>query len=151
MSSSIDRRTFLGVVGAAAAGLVVGGIGVAALDRTPAQQTTVVAQADLDTLDTGARLGVADLVEHDGVTDLALRTDAITAGDDGYLEVWLINRDGERMVSIGVLEPGRTDQTFAVPAELVEQGYVIVDVSREPFDADATHSGDSLARGTLAI
>ncbi len=141
------------LVGAAAAGLVLGGVGVAALERTPApaQQTTVVAQAQLDTLDTGTPLGVADLVEHNGVTDLALHTDAMTAGDDGYLEVWLINRDGERMVSIGVLEPDRPDQTFAVPAELVAQGYVIVDISREPFDEDATHSGDSLARGTLPV
>jgi hypothetical protein len=140
------------LVGAAAAGLVVGGVGVAAVEqaRSPEQQTAVVAQAELDTLDTGSRLGVADLVEHNGSTDLALHTDPMSA-DGGYLEVWLINRDGERMVSIGVLEPGRTDQTFAVPAELVAQGYVVVDISREPFDADATHSGESLARGTLPV
>ncbi len=25
---------------------------------------------------------------------------------DGYLEVWLINRDGKRMVSVGVLDAG---------------------------------------------
>jgi hypothetical protein len=152
--SSVTPRRFgaAWLVGAAAAGLVIGGLGVAAVEgaRDPEQQTVVVAQADLDTLDTGATLGVADLVEHDGTTDLALHTDAMSA-DDGYLEVWLINRDGERMVSIGVLEPGRTDQTFAVPAELVAEGYVIVDISREPFDADATHSGDSLARGTLPV
>ena len=152
--SSASPRRFgsAWLVGAAAAGLVVGGLAVAAVDqaRGPEQQTVVVAQADLDTLDTGTTLGVADLVEHDGTTDLALHTDTMSA-DDGYLEVWLINRDGERMVSIGVLEPGRTDQTFAVPAELVAQGYVIVDISREPFDADASHSGDSLARGTLPI
>jgi hypothetical protein len=153
-TSSTGSRRFgtAWLVGAAAAGLVVGGIGVSAVERTRNAEppTVVVAQAGLDTLDTGTRLGVADLVEHDGTTDLALHTDPMTA-DDGYLEVWLINRDGERMVSIGVLEPGRTDQTFAVPAELVAQGYVIVDISREPFDADATHSGESLARGTLPV
>ncbi len=139
------------LVGAAAAGLVVGGIGTALVQRSaeePQARTVVLAQADLDTLDTGTRMGVADLVEHGGTTDLALHTDPMSAGN-GYLEVWLINRDGERMVSIGVLEPGRTDQTFAVPAELITQGYVIVDISREPFDTDATHSGDSLVRGTL--
>jgi len=153
-TSSTGSRRFgtAWLVGAAAAGLVVGGIGVSAVERTRNAEppTVVVAQAGLDTLDTGTRLGVADLVEHDGTTDLALHTDPMTA-DDGYLEVWLINRDGERMVSIGVLEPGRTDQTFTVPAELVAQGYVIVDISREPFDADATHSGESLARGTLPV
>ncbi len=140
------------LVGAAAAGLVLGGAGAAAVGalRPDEPQVTVVAQADLDTLDTGARLGVADLVEHNGTTDLALHTESMSAGD-GYLEVWLINRDGERMVSIGVLEPGRTDQVFAVPASLVTQGYVVVDISREPFDSDARHSGDSLARGTLPV
>lgn len=140
------------LVGAAAAGAVLGGAGAVAAGalRSDEPQMTVVAQADLDTLDTGARLGVADLVEHDGTTDLALHTESMSPGD-GYLEVWLINRDGERMVSIGVLEPGRTDQVFAVPASLVTQGYVVVDISREPFDSDARHSGESLARGTLPV
>ncbi len=140
------------LVGAAAAGVVLGGVGAAAVGalRPDQPQVQVVAQADLDTLDTGAKLGVADLVQHDGTTDLALHTDPMSSGE-GYLEVWLINRDGERMVSIGVLEPGRTDQTFAVPASLVAEGYVVVDISREPFDADAGHSGDSLARGTLPV
>jgi anti-sigma-K factor RskA len=140
------------LVGAAAAGVVLGGAGAAAVGalRPDQPQVTVVAQTDLDTLDTGARLGVADLVEHNGVTDLALHTDPMSAGS-GYLEVWLINRDGERMVSLGVMEPGRTDQTFTVPAALVQEGYVVVDISREPFDTDARHSGDSLARGTLPV
>ena len=115
------------------------------------QPATRVAQAELGTLDTQQRLGDAAVVRTDSGVGLEVATTSALDAGDGYLEVWLINRDGERMVSIGVLEPGRTDQTFAVPAELVEQGYVIVDVSREPFDADATHSGDSLARGTLAI
>ena len=140
------------LVAAAAAGVLVGGVGAAVVGQTgdaPAE-TVVLAQTDLATLDTGSRLGVADLVEHDGITDLTLHTDPLAA-DDGYLEVWLINTDGERMVSIGVLEPDRTDQTFAVPADLVAQGYVVVDISREHFDDDATHSGDSLARGTLPV
>ncbi len=140
------------LVAAAAAGVLVGGAGALAVERTgePPAESVVLAQADLDTLDTGATLGVADLVEHDGITDLTLHTDPLSP-DDGYLEVWLINTDGERMVSIGVLEPDRPDQTFAVPADLVAQGYVVVDISREHFDDDATHSGDSLARGTLPV
>jgi hypothetical protein len=138
------------LAGAAAAGLVVGGLGVQALDRSPQPQTVVVAQASLDTLDTGVARGSADLVEEGGSTDLAVHTDSLSAGN-GYLEVWLINKDGERMVSVGVLEPGSTDQTFTIPAELVHQGYVIVDISREAFDDDATHSGDSLVRGTFPV
>jgi anti-sigma factor RsiW len=140
------------LVGAAAAGLVVGGAGVAALerDRSAEPEATVVARASLDTLDTGKPVGSADLFERGSVTDLAVHTTPMSP-DGGYLEVWLINRDLKRMVSIGVLEPGSSDQTFAVPPELVAQGYVIVDISREPFDEDARHSGDSLMRGTLPV
>ncbi|MFQ6171689.1 anti-sigma factor [Oryzobacter sp. R7] len=139
------------LVAAAAAGVLVGGLGVTALDREPpASDPVVLARADLATLDSGTTAGSADLVRKGSSTDLAVHAEALGAGD-GYLEVWLINRDLARMVSIGVLEPGRSEQSFAVPAELVEQGYVIVDISREPFDDDARHSGDSLARGTLPV
>jgi hypothetical protein len=54
------------------------------------------------------------------------------------------------MVSVGVLEPDRADQSFAIPQALLDQGYVIVDISREGFDGEAGHSGDSIVRGTLA-
>ena len=39
-------------------------------------------------------------------------TSALDAGD-GYLEVWLINRDGKRMVSIGVSTPRRASSPSA--------------------------------------
>lgn len=142
------------LAGAAAAGIVVGAATVSVLDGdpepTPGPSRTVIAQASLDTLDTKQKVGSADLVETSGVADLTVRTDGIEASD-GYIEVWLINRDLKRMVSVGVLDTGLRDQTFTVPADLVAQGYVIVDVSREPFDEDARHSGETLMRGELPI
>ena len=54
------------------------------------------------------------------------------------------------MVSVGVLRPGEADQSFAIPQELLDQGYVIVDISREGFDSAPEHSGDSVVRGTLS-
>jgi len=33
---------------------------------------------------------------------------------------------------------------------MLDEGYRIVDISREQFDDDSTHSGDSLVRGELA-
>ena len=54
------------------------------------------------------------------------------------------------MVSVGVLRPDEADQTFAIPQELLDQGYVIVDISREGFDDRPEHSGDSIVRGALA-
>ena len=106
-------------------------------------------RTSLDTLDTQQVKGTADVVRHDGRLDLTVSTQPIDP-DGGYLEVWLINKDLKRMVSVGVLEPSESDQSFAIPQELLDQGYVIVDISREGFDEAPEHSGDSVVRGTLA-
>ena len=138
------------VAGAAAAGILLGVAGGRLLGaEDPAPAAITVASTELGTLDTGQVKGSADVVRLDGQLDLAVRTDPIDAGD-GYLEVWLINTDLERMVSIGVLRPDAPEQTFAIDQALIDQGYVIVDISREGFDAAPQHSGDSVVRGTLA-
>ncbi len=146
------RRPPLGwVAGAAAAGLVVGVAGSQLLDRAdPEPAAVTVASTTLDTLDTQQALGTADVVRHDGQVDLAVNTDPLAPPADGYLEVWLINKDLKRMVSVGVLRPGAADQTFAIPQELLDEGYTIVDISREGFDDAPEHSGDSVVRGSLA-
>ena len=54
------------------------------------------------------------------------------------------------MVSVGVLRPDAAEQTFPIPQELLDEGYVIVDISREGFDDAPEHSGDSVVRGSLA-
>ena len=136
------------VAGAAAAGLVVGAVGarLVADEGTPAPVT--VTSTSLDTLDTRQARGTADVVRDGGRLDLAVSTQPIDPGN-GYLEVWLINKDLKRMVSVGVLPPGDTDQSFAIPQSLLDQGYVIVDISREGYDDSPQHSGDSVVRGTL--
>ena len=70
-------------------------------------------------------------------------------GEPGVHEVWLINVDGKRMISIGLLASGDEGE-FAVPMDLIGEGYRIVDISVEPDDGDPTHSGVSIARGELA-
>lgn len=146
------RRVAAGwLLAAAAAGVVVGGLGAPLLDRAdPASSPEVVAQASLDALDTGQALGAAQAVRVAGHLDLALDTPVLDPGE-GYLEVWLINRDLRRMVSVGVLRPGEQTQRFAIDEALIEQGYVIVDISREGFDEMPEHSGDSVVRGTLPL
>jgi hypothetical protein len=136
------------VAGAAAAGLVIGVIGARAVDGAQGDPVDTVATTRLDTLDTQQAKGTADVVRHDGRLDLTVSTQPIDP-DGGYLEVWLINKDLKRMVSVGVLEPGEDGQSFAIPQELLDQGYVIVDISREGFDDAPEHSGDSVVRGTL--
>ena len=66
----------------------------------------------------------------------------------GYVEVWLINVDGARMVSVGVFAAGTTAR-FHVSDALIEAGYLIVDLSNEEFDDEPRHSGDTIMRGEL--
>ena len=54
------------------------------------------------------------------------------------------------MVSIGVLPNGSSGQDLVVPRGLIDQGYVIVDISREQLDSSPEHSGESLLRGSLS-
>ncbi|WP_324275343.1 anti-sigma factor [Blastococcus brunescens] len=67
--------------------------------------------------------------------------------EDGYYEIWLIDRDVVGMVTLGVVRPGT--QTFELPAGLDLGEFPLVDVSVEPLDGDPTHSGVSVARGEL--
>ncbi len=107
-----------------------------------------VSQVALKTLDTRQREGEASVVRAGDGLDLSVVTDRPLDAGDGYLEVWLINADGKRMVSVGVLRPGETG-TFPISQALIDQGYVVVDISKEQFDDKPAHSGDSLLRGQL--
>ena len=137
-----------GLVAAAVVGILVGR--ATAPDASSTRGDTVVARAALDQIGTTTALGEADVVRSRTGVRLLVRTDRLDAGSDP-LEVWLINRDGKRMVSIGLLTTGagRT-QAFAIDQRLIDDGYVLVDISREPLDGNPAHSGHSLVRGTLA-
>jgi len=144
------RPRFGWIAVAAAAGVIVGAVGVQVVPELISPQPQVIAQAQLDTLDTGTRGGEAELLSSRGrALDLRVQVNPLDPGN-GYLEVWLINSDLKRMVSVGVLPSGATEQDFRVTRSLIDQGYVIVDISREKFDDRPQHSGDSLLRGSLA-
>ena len=142
-----SRRGWL--IGAAAAGIAIGVAGAQLLPRLTGSQPTLVAQTTLDTLDTKKPGGEATLTTSAGALELTLSLTPLDPGS-GYLEVWLINTDLKRMVSIGVLPGGASQQVFPITASLIDQGYRIVDISREQFDNKPEHSGDSVLRGTLA-
>lgn len=153
-------RTATWLIGVAAAGAAVGLLSGRALWAGPTTQVvqpTAVAATGLETLDTSQLIGEATVLREQGHLDLslALNTASLPRRDSGFLEVWLINKDGRRMVSIGVLDamPGQASTSptvFPISQSLIDAGYVVVDVSREAFDDNPLHSGDSLARGTLA-
>ncbi|WP_114423706.1 anti-sigma factor [Nocardioides houyundeii] len=116
-------------------------------DETP-PAASVVGTAELASLDDrAAARGQAQVRRHDD--RVVLHVEAQKLGDpDGIREVWLINLDGSRMVSLGLLARGEAGD-FEFPEELLDEGYRIVDISAEPDDGDPVHSGESLARGTL--
>jgi hypothetical protein len=140
------RRTAAWAAALVAASLVVGLLtGRAIWGSTGGGQ---VSQVALATLDTRRTEGEARLVRAASGLDLQVTTDTPLDAGNGYLEVWLINADGKRMVSVGVLRPGEPG-SFPVTQALIDQGYVVVDISKEQFDDKPAHSGDSLLRGQL--
>lgn len=144
------RRVLPWAAGMAAAGLAIGLLTGRALWSDTQPTPSTIAQTPLDTLDTNQRLGEATVVRAGANVDLTVATTRPFDARDGFIEVWLINKDGKRMVSVGVLQ-GPAPETFPITQTLIDQGYVIVDISREGFDNNPQHSGDSLARGTLRI
>jgi hypothetical protein len=129
------------ILGAAAAVVVVVGLVVATADTS---DPTSLASAPLDRLGP-AGTGEAELVDDDGTLSLRVDTEGLDAGD-GFLEVWVIDPDVTRLVSLGPLRP---DGTYDLPPGLDPEDFPVVDVSVEPLDGDPTHSGDSVLRGQL--
>lgn len=151
-SLAARRRPLTGwIAGAAAAGVLVGAVGGAwwsGRPHVPASSSTVLAEAALDPLPGWeAAAGSAVVRETDEGDRVVVLDVAAPEEADGYREVWLIASDLSGMVSLGLLEGAEGE--FAIPDGLDLDAYPVVDVSEEPFDGDATHSGNSIVRGTL--
>ncbi len=138
------RRAVPWLVGAAAAAvLLVVGVAVLGDDSS---SPDVVASVELDRLgDAGS--GAAELVEEDGRYRLQVDTADLDPGD-GFLEVWVIDSDVSKLVSLG---PVRSDGIYDLPPDLDPRQFPVVDVSVEPLDGDPAHSGDSVLRGQLTF
>lgn len=150
LASRRSSRPWTWIAAAAAAGVVVGGVGASWIDRLgPAEpEPAVVAQAPLDPLPawTGAS-GKAVVHEGpDGSRTLVLDVTG-EVPENGFREVWLIDREVTRLVSIGVLEGPQG--SFVIPSGIDLSDFAVVDVSQEDFDGDPAHSGDSIVRGVL--
>jgi hypothetical protein len=151
-STTPSRRrtpTWLAVAAGFLVGAVAAGTLVAVLDDEGAEPAgSVVASAQLDPLGASGTAGSADVVDVDGERVLAVQLDDRTPGG-GFREVWLLDADAQRLVSLGVLTG--VEGRFVIPDGLDLADYPVVDVSREPFDGDPAHSTDSIARGRLPI
>lgn len=141
------RRPILPWIGvAAAAGLIIGGLGTASLVGI-GEQATPVASTVLEPLPGTAVTGEAVVQRTKQGNVLTVNVPDLPS-PDGYYEVWLLTPDVSNMVAVGVLGPGN-DGTFPLPANIDLAEFSVVDISREAFDGDATHSTDSVVRGNL--
>ncbi|WP_138760825.1 anti-sigma factor [Modestobacter altitudinis] len=140
-----SRTRWLTIAAAVLVGGVVGA-GAVALTRDDDGGGAVVATAALDPLPAEDASGRAEVRDVDGVRSLQVDLDAPFLSD-GYYEVWLLQPDAVRMVPVGVVHRG--DTVLPLPDGLDLGAYPLVDVSVEPMDGDPTHSGVSVARGSL--
>ncbi len=142
------RRVAWGwIAGAAAAGVVIGGVGVGWVQSRDDRAQTVVATATLEPLPGWSAEGSATVqVARDGTRTLVVDVAEDTA-PDGFREVWLLTPDVSGLVSVGTL--AGSSGRFDLPAGLDLDEFSVVDVSQEPFDGNPAHSGDSIVRGAL--
>lgn len=148
-ATQLNRRTLFAGLAGLAAGAVLGVAGLKVAQNVTGPQEIPVRQAVLTPLDReDEQLGVAELRPRDVGYSLVVDVPEGASHAGGYVEVWLINVDLERMVSVGVFAAG-TEAEFFVSDALVDAGYLIVDLSNEEFDDEPRHSGDTIMRGEL--
>jgi len=122
-------------------------LGIVAAVSGGSAPTTVVARASLAPLPAHSGSGTASVV--DVGAGRALDIDVSGLGPvDGFYEVWLLDADGKKLVSLGLLRG--THGRFALPPGVDISTYPLVDVSIEPADGNPLHSGNSVVRGRLA-
>ncbi|MGD9955077.1 MAG: anti-sigma factor [Candidatus Nanopelagicales bacterium] len=137
------------VAAAACVGLVVGAGAVYGVvsDGDGGGSPTVLASAPLEPLTSQGARGVAQVVQ----TPSGPRVDVDVSGlakADGFYEVWLLDKDASKLISLGVLDSSDHGE-FAMPPGISMSDYPVVDVSLEPDDGDPAHSKNSLVRGVL--
>ncbi|MEV8513075.1 anti-sigma factor [Dactylosporangium sp. NPDC051484] len=86
----------------------------------------------------------------DGERRLIVRAEGVPVQADGDYEAWLVDETGPagRMEALGVLGKGPS-LSLAVPATVDLSRYNVIDISAEPHDGKAAHSGRSMLRGKL--
>ena len=149
------RRVLIGVVAALMAVVIGVGALIARRDVTGqvlATATLAYDPASFDALGAGA-VGGAHLVSHDGTLKIEIvDADLPSPGEGADLEVWLIRPDESGnvadLVSLGVVSPS-DPESLDVPPSHDPSLYNVVDISVEPRDGDASHSGRTVLRGPL--
>ena len=141
------RRAWLGAAAVVVAGLSIAG----GLLWSRGGSDDVVASAALTNeglSPLGAESsGKAEIIRRGSSYRLHLDLSRVPNEPASYVEVWLIDRQVNGMISLG---PFHGDGDYAIPSGVDPTKYPIVDVSIEPADGVPTHSGVSTCRGLAA-
>jgi len=158
MPSASRRSARRGWLIAAAAVLVALIAGAVVLVAGGDDQEEVVATAvlthDAATFDPrgAGATATARLLERDGRYEIQLSDAELPAVADDDLELWLIEPDAQgkpKDIAPVSLIDSSTPGVYSVPAGLDPSSHYVVDISIEPRDGDAAHSGQSILRGPL--
>ena len=146
-------------MGAAAAALIILG-SFAVVNQRNDGEPTIVASAELaydaasfDEIGSDAAARVS-LVDDDGTLRVEINESDLPSptGESADLELWLIEPDADGnpadLVSLGLIDPDSPGD-FEVPADYDPDVFFVVDISVEPRDGNASHSGRSILRGPL--
>ncbi len=145
----VSRRGLFTGLGALVVGAALGAGGLKIAQVATQPREVPVKRAVLTPLNReDEKLGIAELHPKDVGYSLVVDVPGGADNPGGYVEVWLINVDLKRMISVGVFVAG-TAARFNVSDALIEAGYTIVDLSNEGFDDDSRHSSDTIMRGAL--
>ena len=146
------RTSWLQLAAAACVGLIVGGGAVFAATSDARQPSTVaapavLASASLAPLEGSKASGSVEVVSTSAGPRVLVDVTGL-AKPDGFYEVWLLDRKGDKLVALGALD-GTSQGSFAMPPGVAMSDFPVVDVSLEPSDGNPGHSHHSLVRGTL--
>ena len=138
----------------AAAGLIIGAGAATAVQQLGSgpgvPKVAVVGRAALRPLaqfpQWRGATGTAVMEQRPGSKLLAVTLRA-SAGN-GYFEVWLLGRDGKKMVSLGDLN-GAGRGVFTMPPGVNLGFYSRIDISLQPFNGSPVHSKVSVVRGSV--
>ncbi len=154
------RRRMQRLTAVAATLIVVVGLGAYLFGRGGENDGQVIAAATLEFDEAnfdplGAKaLATVSLVDDEGAYRLAFDQADLPQNlrESADLELWLIEPDADgqpqNLRSLGLIDADDLDE-IAIPADVDPAKFRVVDISVEPRDGDAAHSGRSILRGPL--
>jgi anti-sigma-K factor RskA len=128
--------------------LLAGGIGLGTLLDGGGESVPAGPTLALDPLPDGAPGARGRVLVSDESREVTVRVERLPpTGNDAFYELWLLSDDG-RLVALGSFRVDRAGAArLRVPLPVDPGGFQYFDVSLEPADGNASHSGRSVLRG----